>query len=100
MNKRTSTPSSPTTQRRRRPKRRPNILAVGRALVAEMKELMDRVGPDDPDLMEHLRRYMLQLNQRHPDWRPIMRRFCQRQSDRILNPKLRRDRNASKHRKP
>jgi hypothetical protein len=86
-----STPSSPSTQRRR-PKRRLTILSVGRALVAEMKELMDRVGPDDPNYSAHLMDYFQHLYQRHPDWQAVITRYRQRQADRMLNPAIRESR--------
>jgi hypothetical protein len=87
-----STPSSRTTQRRRRPKPRLTILSVGRALVAEMKELMDRVSPDDPNYSAHLMDYFQHLYQRHPDWQAVIARYRQRQADRMLNPAIRESR--------
>jgi hypothetical protein len=81
-------------------RRQPSMRQIAQEMMDELRVVFDQAGDDPAARVASFRRYVEELSQRHPDWRPIMRRFCQRQSDRILNPKVRRDRNASKHRKP
>ncbi len=41
---------------------------LGNTLATEMSAIIDRLGPDHPDLNRYILRYIEDLDERHPEW--------------------------------
>lgn len=78
---------NPPSPRKKSPTKRtptPSIREIGTILAAELGAIIERMGPDHPDLISQLLRYIQQLDQQHPDWRPVM----EQARDRLIGGKL------------
>lgn len=53
-------------------KRQPTQLEIGTTLAAELGAIIERMGSDHPDLNAEILRYIQQLDQRHPNWQPVL----------------------------
>ena len=51
-----------------------SVTEIGQTLAAELGEIVDRLGEDNPDLIGEILRYIGGLDSRHPDWRFPMER--------------------------
>lgn len=65
-------------------KGQPTQLEIGRTLAIELGAIIERMGSDHPDLISQLLRYIKELDQQHPDWRPVM----EQARDRLIGGKL------------
>ena len=63
---------------------RPSVTTIGTVLVSEMADIIDRLGPDHPDLIARLGDYVATLDSRYPGWAPVMERVRLRRIDRVL----------------
>ncbi len=59
----------PVTRKRTR---RPTLREIGEQLANELGAIIDEAEPDDPKARHQVLAYIKSLDQRHPEWRPIM----------------------------
>ena len=65
------------------------IRNIGTTLAAELGALIQKVGENHPDLHEQILRYIEQLDDRHPEWRPDLERVRYRQLRRLEGHRIR-----------
>ena len=68
----------------------PTQLEIGLTLAAELGAIIDKLGPDHPDLNRHMLRYIEKLDSHHPDWQPVMEQARQRLIGGKLGMKIKR----------
>ena len=77
-------PSSPQKYPSAKRTSAPSLKNIGNTLFQELREIVERLGEDHPDLISELLRYIAGLDDRHPEWRVPM----DRARDRLVGGKL------------